>query len=80
MSQVLRKLFGRKESPVGLRELIGRRCAVVFDMPANQWPFPGYPAWLYVIDVEDSMIKLGYSMEEKPAKWISKACILTIIP
>ena len=82
MSEVLRKLwpFCHKESSKEanvLNELVGHRCRVVFDLPANQWPFPGYPAWCYVLAVDGPMIKLGYSMSGG-GKWVTQRCIMTI--
>lgn len=77
MSQVFRRLFAR-EAPSALSELIGQRCRVIFDLPYNQWPFEGTPAWLYVIAVDGPMIKLSMGEEGIQSKWVSQACILSI--
>ena len=42
----------------GMKELIGKRCRVVFSLPSTQWPIPGYPAWANCYGVDGCMIKL----------------------
>lgn len=68
-------LWRKEPTGVGLRELIGHRCCCVFNLPSSDWPFKGYPAWVYVDDVDLPLLKLrSYGAP----RWVSAACILTI--
>lgn len=58
-------------SEVGLRALIGKRCAIIFDLPFNDWPIPGSPAWAYVEDVDGCMVLLD-------KVWVNTRIIRTI--
>ena len=39
-------------------KLIGKSCGCEFDMPAMEWPVPGYPAWIVVLSVDMPMIEM----------------------
>jgi hypothetical protein len=42
-----------------MKELVGMRCELVFNLPALEWPIPGYPAWVDVEAVDMPMVKLN---------------------
>lgn len=64
---------------VGLRELIGRSCRCVFNLPDSEWPFPGYPAWVRVLDVDLPLVKLASSHYDGGRHvWMLAALIKTI--
>ena len=67
--------FRRKSRHID--RLIGYRCRIVFDLPINEWPISGYPAWAVVQAVEMPLILVrayGGGM------WINAANIKTIEP
>lgn len=59
----------------GLRELIGHRCRCVFSLPINEWPFEGYPAFVYVDEVDLPLIKLR---TYGAPRWVNAELIKTI--
>lgn len=62
-----------------MKELIGYLCRVDFNLPAREWPFPGYPAWLVVHDVDGTMVKMGSEYADPDEyKWVSVHIIKTI--
>jgi hypothetical protein len=42
-----------------MKELIGKRCSIEFNLPDDEWPLSGFPAWATVEKVDMPMIKLG---------------------
>lgn len=60
-----------------MTELIGKRCACVFALPPHEWPIPGYPAWVRVLDVDMPMVKLSGSAGGA-ATWVSATLIASI--
>jgi hypothetical protein len=54
-----------------MRELIGQKCAIIFNLPATEWPIPGYPAWATVEDVDMPMVKAD-------GLWFNCAIVKTI--
>jgi len=62
---------------MSLRELIGKECAVVFNLEPQDWPFPGYPAWLVVEDVDLPLVKMCYRCGSG-AQWVNASLIKTI--
>lgn len=52
-------------------------CEVEFNLPHNQWPFPGSPAWLVVMDSDMGLVKLR-SRNSHDAKWVSASLIKSI--
>lgn len=62
-----------------MKELIGLRCTAVFNLPDNQWPIAGYPAWVIVDAVDMPMVKMR-SMHAGAPLWINAAVIQTISP
>lgn len=67
--------YRKEPAGAGLRELIGHRCRCVFNLPSSDWPFEGYPAWVYVDDVDLPLIKLRSYGDPR---WVSAATIQTI--
>ena len=59
-------------------ELMGKRCAVVFDLPSTEWPIEGSPAWVYIIDIEMPLIYLSSLESGKCALWVNVNIIKTI--
>jgi hypothetical protein len=61
-----------------MRELEGYVCrADFFGDHATGWPFPGFPAWVVVLEVDMPMVKMrGYHGDG--AKWVNAALIKTI--
>lgn len=62
----------------GLRELVGHRCRCVFNLPDSEWPFPGYPAWVRVLDVDLPLVKLGSAHYDGRHVWVLAMLIKTI--
>jgi hypothetical protein len=62
-----------------MRDLIGRECACDFALPSTDWPIPGYPAWVIVVDVDMPMVLLK-SRHGGDAIWISASIIKTLRP
>lgn len=61
---------------LGLRELVGKECICVFNLPTNDWPFPGWPAQVWVYDVDASMVKMGPRYDNtRYSLWVSTAMI-----
>lgn len=58
-------------------DLRGYVCAVVFDMPLNEWPFSGSPAWVFVVDSDGGMLKLK-CRHGGDSVWVSTSLIKTI--
>ena len=54
-----------------MKELIGKECAIVFNLPDEDWPIHGYPAWATVEAVDMPMIKLD-------DLWVNVSIIKTI--
>ena len=49
-----------------LNELLDTECTCEFDLPTHEWPTPGYPAVVTVVDVDMPLVKLrstGYELE-----------------
>lgn len=61
-----------------LGELKGKRCAVIFTLPFNDWPFAGTPAWLTLYDQDGCMVKIGHT--EASALWLNTSIIQSIRP
>jgi hypothetical protein len=61
----------------GVKELIGQRCACVFDLPHTEWPISGYPAWVVVVAVDMPMVCLKSDFGHTPI-WVNAATIKTI--
>lgn len=62
-----------------MKELIGQQCRCVFNLPINEWPFDGHPAWVDVVDVDLPMVCMKSSFAGKPV-WVNAAIIKTIEP
>lgn len=62
-----------------MKELVGLECTVIFNMPDSKWPFPGYPAFVVVEEVDMPMVKLR-GRHGAPTKWINVAIIQSITP
>ena len=60
-----------------MKELIGRVCTCDFNLPDLEWPIPGYPAWVRVLDVDMPMVKLS-SFHGGDVMWVN-ASIIKII-
>lgn len=60
-----------------LNDLIGRRCAVVFDLPDTEWPVPGYPAFVIIESVEMPLIEMR-SIHAGKQIWINARFIKQI--
>lgn len=56
-----------------MNELIGYKCSIVFNLPDDEWPISGHPAWAVCEDVDMPMIKLD-------GTWINAGIIKTISP
>ena len=57
-----------------MRDLVGRRCRIEFNLPALDWPIPGFPAWADCKGWEPSgMILLGVT-------WYNVSIIKSISP
>lgn len=61
----------------GFRSLIGKRCQCVFDLEANDWPIPGFPAWVQVVDVDMPMVCMKVAYTGK-SMWVNASIIKTI--
>lgn len=55
-----------------MNELIGQRCQIIFSLPPQDWPIPGYPAFADVTAVDMPMIKF------RSYGWINCAVIQQI--
>lgn len=76
----MRDFFGlppKKSRAKGLDALIGKRCQIIFNLAPHDWPIGGYPAWAYVIEVDQSMMRLGATLQDD-GQWVSINCIRTI--
>lgn len=62
-----------------LADLRGKVCCCEFNLPSNEWPFPGWPAWVVVLDVDSGLIKMDYEWGNKPV-WVAASTIKTIRP
>ncbi len=60
-----------------MKELIGKECIAIFNLPANEWPIEGYPAWVKVLDVNMPMIKMASRFSER-SMWVNANIIKTI--
>jgi hypothetical protein len=49
----------------------------VFNLPSHEWPIPGYPAWVKVLDVDMPMVELTSDFYNNPM-WVNSAIIKTI--
>lgn len=60
-----------------VRDLGEHVCVCVFDLPASEWPIPGSPAWVYVLDADMGMIKLQptHSLD---SVWVNTSIIKTL--
>lgn len=58
--------------------MIGAQCRCVFSLPHNEWPFPGYPAWVRVLDVDMPMVKMCSGHYDNQPKWVNCATITEI--
>lgn len=60
-----------------MKSLIGHECRCVFNLPFNDWPFQGYPAWVVVVAVDMPMVCMSYRHGGKGV-WVNAATIQTI--
>lgn len=60
-----------------MAELIGKECRCVFDLPAVDWPIPGYPAWVIVDAVDMPMLKIRSKFAGQPF-WINVSAIRSL--
>lgn len=60
-----------------MKDLIGRECQCVFNLPFSEWPIAGYPAWVIVDDVDMPMVKMRSTFSGAPM-WLNSAIIKTI--
>ena len=60
-----------------MRELIGKECRAVFNLPHNEWPIEGYPAWVIVDAVDMPMVKMRSRFSGSPL-WVNAATLKTI--
>lgn len=55
LNELLCKLLRCKH---GLYTLVGKDCVCEFDLEFHEWPIPGYPAFVHVVDVVLPMVKM----------------------
>lgn len=60
-----------------MNELIGHECRCVFNLPPNEWPIEGYPAFVIVDAVDMPMVKMRSKFSGVPM-WVNAATIKTI--
>ena len=60
-----------------MKELIGKRCVVEFDLPDMKWPINGWPARATVEAVDMPMVKL-VALHTSKEIWVNVAIIKTI--
>lgn len=60
-----------------MMDLLGKRCACVFNLPMLDWPIPGSPAFVRVLDVSMPMVKMVSDFGGEPM-WVNAAVIRTI--
>lgn len=60
------------------RGIVGRRCAIVFDLNCHDWPIPGTPAWAVVAEVRLPLIKLRSEFGEDIC-WVNVRHIKRIV-
>lgn len=60
-----------------MKNLIGKKCRCVFDLPHTEWPISGYPAWVEVLDVDMPMVCMKDAFAGKPM-WVNASIIKTI--
>lgn len=62
---------------VEVKDLIGKECTCVFNIPPEDWPIEGYPAWVIVDDVDMPMVCMR-SKFSGPSIWVNASIIKTI--
>lgn len=60
-----------------MKNLIGKECACVFDLPSHSWPIKGYPAWVVVEDIAPPLIKMRSKFGGEPM-WLNMNTIESI--
>lgn len=60
-----------------MKELIGHTCRCIFNLPYDEWPFQGSPAWVVVEAIDMPMLKMS-SMHGSRSKWVNAAIIKEI--
>lgn len=73
--EILNKPINDLQPP--LHKLIGKQCSIDFNLPHNEWPIAGYPAWGYVTGIEMPLIGLK-KFEHDNTTWVNAETIKTI--
>lgn len=54
-----------------MKDLVGKRVRIEFDMDPCNWPIPGFPAWADCLGYEHPLIRLD-------DMWVNISCIRNI--
>jgi len=64
----------------GIQELVGQQCVVNLNLEPRQQPLPGFPAFVVLMDVCESMVKIKSIHKGGRPRWVSLNCIEAIAP